>query len=164
MQVQGDALIRNNLLIGGDGVGFRSTDHQGQSRNLQFVHNTIIARKTGAHLSSWNDRDKMVFANNAVYSQEGVVIRFPNGAKKVVLTGNVVFGGTDSRLPSMKQGNGLKDFRDLTWTGERRDAHPATRSVLIDAGNPVITHQYSSITKQPEKINAGIVDFSKLHQ
>lgn len=164
MQIQGDALIRNNLLIGGDGVGFRSTDHQGQTRNLQFVHNTIIARKTGAHLSSWNDRKDMVFANNAIYSQEGVAIRFPNGAKKVVLTGNVVFGGTDSRLPSMKQGNGLTDFRDLTWTGERRDARPVTRSVLIDAGNPLITNQYSTVKTRPEKINAGIVDFSKLRQ
>ncbi len=35
MQVQGEAIVRNNVLIGASGSGFASTDHQGQTLNLQ---------------------------------------------------------------------------------------------------------------------------------
>jgi hypothetical protein len=67
MQVQGEAVVRNNLLMHGLN-GFNSHDHQGQVRDLEFVHNTIINPGRGAQLSNWNGRTNMVFANNVVYS------------------------------------------------------------------------------------------------
>lgn len=42
MQVQGEAIVRNNILINGAGAGFASTDHQGKTLNLQVIHNTIL--------------------------------------------------------------------------------------------------------------------------
>lgn len=60
MQVQGEAIVRNNVLIGGQGSGFASADHQGQSLNLQVTHNTIINTGDAFKASSWNARTGMI--------------------------------------------------------------------------------------------------------
>ena len=52
MQIQGEAVVRNNLLLAGGGAGFSSHDHMGKSRLLTVVHNTIITNGIGANLSS----------------------------------------------------------------------------------------------------------------
>src|SRR5262245_7736636 len=91
MQVQGEALVRNNLIMKGLS-GFHSHDHQGQTRDLVVVHNTIINGGPATDLFSWNGRPGMVFANNAVYSRSGPSLNFPNGDAGVTLAGNVVFG------------------------------------------------------------------------
>ena len=89
LQVQGEAIVRNNLILAG-ATGFGSHDHQGQTRDLVFVHNTIVCANRGANLSSWNGRTGMIFANNAVYCRDGASIRFPNGSADVGMAGNVV--------------------------------------------------------------------------
>ena len=45
LQVQGEAIVRNNLLMAAQGSGFASTDHQGRTVHLAFMHNTIISRR-----------------------------------------------------------------------------------------------------------------------
>ncbi|MCA8941165.1 MAG: right-handed parallel beta-helix repeat-containing protein [Planctomycetes bacterium] len=131
MQVQGEAIVRNNLLIDGDG-GFLSTDHQGQSRELTVVHNTIVTAGRGAYLSRWNGRPDMVFANNVVYSRDSESIHFSNGSSGVTVSGNVVVGGV-SNAAGFVPGNGLSDFVDLAWDGSRRNAVPTDETIYLGA-------------------------------
>lgn len=136
LQVQGEALVRNNLLVAGDGAGLASTDHQDKTRDLVFVHNTIVTRRRGANLSSWGGRAGMVFANNLVITDGGDAIRFPSGSSGVTLGGNVVVGRVSGASAGFVAGRGLEELRDVSWDGSRRDATPRAGSVVIGAGDP----------------------------
>jgi hypothetical protein len=133
LQVQGEALVRNNLLMNGL-RGFASHDHQGQTRDLVFVHNTIVNPGRGAHLLSWSGRPGMVFANNAVYSQSGDAVRFHDGAAGVQFGHNVVLGSVAGAESGWSAGRGLSDFIGVAWDAQARDARPSAGSALIGAG------------------------------
>jgi hypothetical protein len=122
MQVQGEAIVRNNLLIGGNGLGFNSTDHQGKTVNLQVVHNTIVNKAHAFRGGSWNERRNMVLANNVIYSRDQNALHFPNGYQDVRIIGNVLLG--DGPKAGSRIGRGLQDFKDLTWDASARDATP----------------------------------------
>ncbi len=136
MQIQGEAIVRNNLIMAGASAGFASTDHQGKTRNLQVLHNTIISSGRGANLSSWNGRDNMVFANNAVYTRNGPALRFPAGSAGVTLRGNVVVGQVQGARGKFLPGRGLSDFQAVTWDAQQREAVPTAASPLQGAGDP----------------------------
>lgn len=124
MQVQGEAIVRNNVLMYGSG-GFASHDHQGESRDLVFVHNTIVNDRHGARLSSWGGREGMVFANNVVYSQSyGSIVFSGTGSAGVDVRGNVVVGSVVGVTDGFTIGGGLDDFVDASWDGTRRDVTP----------------------------------------
>jgi hypothetical protein len=133
--VQGEAIVRNNLLIAAQGSGFASTDHQGKTARLTVVHNTIISRRRGANLSSWNGRDGMVFSNNVVYTDRGDALRFPRGSQGVIVSGNVLVGRVSGVAEGFVVGNGLTDFVDVSWDGSRRDATPSSDGPFIGQGD-----------------------------
>jgi hypothetical protein len=133
MQVQGEAIVRNNILINGGGAGFSSTDHQGKTLNLEVVHNTIINTGHAFRGGSWNGRDGMILANNILCSKNGDALYFPNGSKGVTITGNVTTGGGPKA--GCTPGNGLADFAALTWDAQKHDATPAAAAKL-DHANP----------------------------
>lgn len=135
LQVQGEAIVRNNLLMNG-ATGFHSHDHQGQTRNLQVVHNTIINAGPATNLTSWNGRSGMVFANNAVYSRDAGSIRFPGGSTGVTVTGNVVLGPVTGAGGGFVFGNGITDFGDVSWDAARRDGTPSAASALLGGADP----------------------------
>ena len=122
MQVQGEAIVRNNLLVNGGGSGFSSTDHQGRTRDLTVVHNTIVNIGPAFRGGSWNDRPGMILANNVICSRDAAALHFPNGSTGVVIAGNVVTGGKPPA--GCTAGRGLADFRGLAWDGSRTDATP----------------------------------------
>lgn len=123
MQVQGEAIVRNNVLINGAGAGFASTDHQGTTLNLQVIHNTIVNGGHAFRGGSWNGREGMVLANNVIYSRDASALHFANGSNGVVSRGNVVFGA--GAIEGCVKGGGLADFADLSWDASRHDATPA---------------------------------------
>lgn len=131
MQVQGEAIVRNNVLINGAGAGFSSTDHQGKTLNLQVIHNTIINSAHAFRGGSWNGRDSMVLANNILYSRDGNAMHFANGNAGVISSGNVVFG--DGPKDGCVKGRGLEDFPHVSLDGTGRDATPATDAKLKHA-------------------------------
>lgn len=130
MQVQGEAIVRANLIVGG-AQGFQSHDHQGTSMNLEVVHNTIVSANRGANLANWNNRPGMVFANNAVYSQTSQAVLFGSGSSGVELAGNVAFGSVVGASTGFSPGAGLSDFADLAWDGTALDATPTSNGALI---------------------------------
>jgi hypothetical protein len=135
MQVQGEALVCNNLLMAGAN-GFSSHDHQGQTRDLTVVNNTIINIGRGGNFSSWNNRPGLVFANNVVYSRDAEALNFPNGSAGVTLAGNVVVGAVSGVSGGFIRGRGLEDFVDVAWDASRREARPAPGSPLMGAADP----------------------------
>jgi hypothetical protein len=131
MQVQGEAIVRNNVLINGASAGFASTDHQGKTLNLQVIHNTIINAAHAFKGGSWNGREGMILANNVMYSRDANALNFPNGHAGVVSTGNVVFG--DGPKDGCVKGRGLEDFPGVSLDGAQHDATPASDAPIENA-------------------------------
>ncbi len=123
MQVQGEAIVRDNLLINGKGAGFSSTDHQGKTLGLEFIHNTVVNTGHAFRGGSWNGRAGMVLANNILYSRDASAVLFPNGHEGVTIAGNVTRG--DAPKTGCTPGRGLEDFKELSWDAALRDATPA---------------------------------------
>lgn len=123
MQVQGEAIVRNNILINGAGSGFSSTDHQGKTLNLKVIHNTVVNSGHAFRGGSWNGREGMVLANNIIYSRDANALHFANGSNGVIITGNVVFGGGPRE--GCVKGRGLEDLPGLDWDAAKHDATPA---------------------------------------
>lgn len=124
MQVQGEAIVRNNVLINGAGAGFASTDHQGKTLNLQVIHNTILNSAHAFRGGSWNGREGMVLANNILYSRDANALLYANGNAGVISTGNVVFG--DGPKDGCVKGRGFEDFPNVSLDGSKHDATPAS--------------------------------------
>ena len=124
MQVQGEAIVRNNVLINGAGAGFASTDHQGKTLNLQVIHNTILNSAHAFRGGSWNGREGMVLANNILYSRDANALNYANGNAGVISTGNVVFG--HGPKDGCVKGRGFEDFPDVSLDGSKHDATPAS--------------------------------------
>ncbi len=126
MQVQGEAIVRNNVLVNGANAGFSSTDHQGKTLNLQVIHNTIINAGHAFRGGSWNDREGMVLANNLLYSRDQNALHYPAGNAGVLTKGNVVWG--QGPKDGCVKGRGFDDFPQLRLDGAKPDASPATDS------------------------------------
>jgi hypothetical protein len=122
MQVQGEAIVRNNVLMNAKGAGFASTDHQGKSLNLQVLHNTIINASHAFSGSSWDSRQGMILANNVLYSRDKNAMNFPNGKNGVTIAGNIVVG--DGAKDGTRPGRGLEDFVHVSWDADHSDALP----------------------------------------
>lgn len=122
MQVQGEAIVRNNVLISAKGSGFASTDHQGRTLNLQVIHNTIINSGHAFSGGSWNGREGMVLANNVLISKEANAFHFANGFEGVIIQGNVVSGQGNKHNSALARG--LTDFVAVTWDAQSHDATP----------------------------------------
>lgn len=131
MQVQGEAIVRNNLLVDGKNAAFNSTDHQGKTVNLQVIHNTLVNTSHAFRGGSWSARDNMVLANNVIYSRQQNALHLPNGNAGIHIIGNVLLGG--GPMYGSKLGLGLEDFRSLTWDASKRDATPM-RDAPFDVG------------------------------
>lgn len=135
LQVQGEALVRNNLVVGGP-IGFHTHDHQGQTRDLVLVHNTVLSTGLAADLQSWSGRPGMVLANNVLYSLEGRALEAPGGLAGVTVSANRVLGSLVGVEPrGLLPGGGLGDFVDASWDGSRWDVRPAPDGVLPGAGD-----------------------------
>jgi hypothetical protein len=158
LQWGGEAIIRNNLFMNGY-AGFEGKNDQGSTVNMTFVHNTIINSGRATHLSTWNGSSGMVFANNAIYSQNGESIDFPNGSAGVAISGNVVLGSVVGTSGGSVAGTGLGDFVNVTWDASNRNATPSAGSPLIGAGDPTysVTEDINGATRSGP-LDAGALD------
>jgi hypothetical protein len=137
LQVQGEAIVRNNLALGGS-FAFSSHDHQAQSRDLHVVHNTFVSGGGAASMQSWSGRPNMQFANNACYATGGNAIRFGNGSSGVTMAGNVAFGALYNVSGGYVAGAGLHDFVDVTLPTFHRDARPVVGGALDNRGSAAV--------------------------
>jgi len=136
MQIQGECIVRNNLVIAGGANAFASQPHQGDPTRMTVVHNTFVNTGTAVRLVDWGAGEEMVFANNACYSQSGNAINAVNGSVGVSFNGNVACGAVTGGIAGFQIGTGMTDFVSLSWDGVLRDAHPSGGSPLRSAADP----------------------------
>ncbi|WP_405234379.1 right-handed parallel beta-helix repeat-containing protein [Lentisalinibacter salinarum] len=133
IQSAADAIIRNNIIIGGE-IALQS--HQaGSPSNHEIVHNTIINDGSGIYVRDVSG--PVLIANNAVYSQSGAAIRLISGdLSKVTVAGNVGAGGLSGGSAGYENGNGIAvDFVAASYRNSPPiNVFPALESALIDAG------------------------------
>lgn len=133
IQAAADAVIRNNVILSDEGIGFRSQEHQEVlPNNLEFVHNTIVGVSPCVKLSEWDIRVGLVFANNAVYC-EGTPFHVVGGLRGVTLSGNIVhpWSQVGSREGVSPGGSALLDLVDIS----DRNVYPTEGSSLLAAGD-----------------------------
>lgn len=134
MQVQGEAVVRNNILIGGQ-HGFFSANHQGTVTDLKFIHNTVLNSKTAVRVNDWDGKPGMVFANNICYSETGSAIIFNGGANGVSVQGNLVVGAVIGKNQGFSQGAGLSDFAGASYDGSTTNVTPLQSGAIPGSGN-----------------------------
>lgn len=137
MQIQGECIVRNNLVISATGSAFASQIHQGNPTNIQVIHNTFINGARAARLSSWSGATNMLFANNACYSTGNFALDVVGGVTGIGFAGNVLFGSVTAGVPggSYTIGNGLGDFVNVTANASSRNAHLAAVSACRGAAS-----------------------------
>jgi len=117
IQVAAEAIVRNNLVIGGKDACIASRPHQGVTpRELTIVFNTLVNEGVCFRARAWTGTG-LVFANNALYSKGG------QPCDGIASDGNVV-------VPD------LSAFVKLALDGSVRDATPAKGSPLIGGADP----------------------------
>ncbi|KAA0208780.1 hypothetical protein EDM80_15305 [bacterium] len=154
MQIQGECIVRNNLVINATGSAFASQYHQGNPTNLQVIHNTFVNSGRAVNLSAWQGASNMVFANNVCYSQSSDAIRFATGNTGVTCVGNVIAGALVSvpagaTVATGNTANPLADFTNVTWNATSRNALPVAGCAIIGAGNAThaVTNDITGATR-----------------
>jgi len=158
IQVQGEALVSNNLVVDVALNGFQSFNHEGWSTDLVVMHNTIVTSGIGMKLVHWNNKTpnqpvgigETYLINNAIYSQFDDAVSFSNAPESSVVIGrNVTFGSISGYTPFPNQfipGTGLIDFENVTWNADGRDAVPAPGSALLGIGDNFFVEQQGVLT------------------
>jgi hypothetical protein len=148
IQAAADAIIRNNVIFGGDsGSGLASNIHQSASPgNLTIVNNTIFSHQNYQRALSIANPTNGVFsgpilvANNALYdsSQEGgLALRYPL-LPNIMISGNIGIGDIEPAFPPLSinawspTGILATDFVD--W--QELNAFPSNNSTLFNAAEP----------------------------
>jgi hypothetical protein len=135
IQVEADAIIRNNLVLSAAADGIRNQNHQQMSvEDLEIVHNTVI--NAGEAIRSDHIAGSVLIANNALYSQNANALRVSGTLTGLVVSGNVgsgslqgVSGGVDT------SGNLASDFLDAAFGASKLGVFPKPGSKLIAAGD-----------------------------
>ncbi len=164
MQIQGECIVRNNLVINATGSAFASQVHQGNPTNLQVTHNTFVNSGRAVNLSAWQGASNMIFANNVCYSQSNDAIRFATGNTGVTCVGNVIAGALVSvpaggTVATSNTANPLLDFTSLTWNATARNALPVAGCAIVGAGNAThaVTNDITGATRASQ-LESGCYD------
>ncbi|MCB9691035.1 MAG: right-handed parallel beta-helix repeat-containing protein [Alphaproteobacteria bacterium] len=141
MEVVGEALVRNNVVVQAQGIGIRSGNHENNDlRNVRITFNTVaLAGQEAVRLDDWANREGMVFSSNAIANITGRGFRYDSDEEDTTnyITSNVVSGLVEGVDPTLfpdwyLPGSGLADFADaVNW-----DFYPAVNSGLVGVGDP----------------------------
>lgn len=137
MQIQGECIVRNNLVMSDSGTAFASQSHQGDPTKMTVVHNTFISAGNAVKLGAWQNGSDMLFANNACYSQNGAALTTSGGTAGVMFAGNVSHGSVPVGTSGFQPGTGLGDFVDVSWDTTKRNAKPGENSPLLEAASAI---------------------------
>ncbi|MEM9385294.1 MAG: right-handed parallel beta-helix repeat-containing protein [Pseudomonadota bacterium] len=112
IQVTGDVLVRNNVVIleGIEGeAGFvGSPSQQGTPNNLVVLHNTIVRRAGAGRCMSFRgwrgEAPRIIVANNAVYCPEGEALYVGDNTQLGLIVSNAIEGTTSLRVGTFAAG------------------------------------------------------------
>lgn len=135
IQIVGQVIVRNNIILGAGTNGIQSKASQGQTpHDLVIAHNTIIG-STGPCLKAndWATAPNQLVTNNALYCDSGTAIDLNGGAPNAQVFGNAGLG-TSNAASGFRQGGTLA--ADL---GPAPKVYPPAGSSLINAGDQAHT-------------------------
>ena len=104
----------------------------------------------------------MVLANNAIYTDGGEAIRFPNGSDRVQVAGNVILGRVVGVSRGYAFGADLSDFTEVSWDASNRDVRPSKDSALLGRGvfKYSVEHDYLGEKRFGNPSSGCLVSFS----
>ena len=132
IQIVGQVVVRNNIIVGAGANGIQSKASQAQTpHDLSITHNTIVMA-AGPCLKSndWATATNQVVANNALYCAGGTAIDLNGGAPNATVTGNMGLG-TSNAATGFRMGSSIA--ADL---GSATKPYPPVGSMLINGGDP----------------------------
>ncbi len=135
IQIVGQVIVRNNVILGAGANGIQSKSSQGQTpHDLVIAHNTVIS-SVGPCLKAndWAAAPNQLIANNALYCAGGTAIDLNGGAPGAMLFGNAGLG-TSNAASGFRQGGTLA--ADL---GASPNVYPPAGSSLVNAGDAAHT-------------------------
>lgn len=135
IQIVGQVVVRNNVILGAGANGIQSKASQGQTpHDLVIEHNTVIS-SGGPCLKAndWTAAPNQLVANNAFYCAGGTAIDLNGGAPGAMLFGNAGLG-TSNAAGGFRQGGTLA--ADL---GASPNVYPPAGSSLVNAGDAAHT-------------------------
>lgn len=136
VQVAADTILRNNIILDSPSYALLSQTHQGvPTGNLHIVHNTFVGTDACLRLSGWNNKQDIVFANNAVYCPSGGFSI--GGLNGVSISGNVMTP-PPSAFPASGYTTGRSISQDFV-DAPRRDTYPTSDAPSLGAGNTAHT-------------------------
>jgi hypothetical protein len=130
IQLVGQAIVRNNLVIGAGASGIASKPSQGfRPSHAVIVHNTVLgAGDACLRMNEWGGESGNVVANNALYCPGGIAMRASTGTGSASIAGNVVVGSLMSVSSGTSPGRSpAMDFEDAA----RGNLYPAAGSPLV---------------------------------
>ncbi|MBL9013583.1 MAG: right-handed parallel beta-helix repeat-containing protein [Myxococcales bacterium] len=131
IQIVGQVIVRNNIILGAGANGIQSKASQGQTpRDLVIAHNTVVMAG-GPCLKSndWATAANQIVANNALYCADGIAIDLNGGAPNAMISGNVGLG-TSNAASGFRAGSSVA--ADL---GSAANPYPPAGSALVNAGD-----------------------------
>ena len=151
IQAAADTIFRNNIILHSIEAGFLSQSHNGVTpENLEFVHNTLVGGDPCVRLDAWNDKQGLVFANNAIYCPaDSFRISGLNG---VTVAGNV-FEPEASGFPAGGYTVGRSENLDFL-DADNLQVYPTSDSAVLGVGDPA----YSASTDFNVTARLGGVD------
>lgn len=136
IQVVGQVVVRNNIVIDAGANGIHSKASQGfYPHDVVIVHNTVFnAGAACMKTNDWSGQSGQLIANNAFYCPGGLAVDINGGAPSATLAGNVALGEVRSAGGGFAGGTAASDL------GAPASAppvvYPPSGSPLIDAGDP----------------------------
>ena len=114
IQLTGQAIIRNNIVIGAGLSGIQSKPSNGYDpHDALIAHNTVVGASDACLKGNgWNVSSNIVAVNNALYCGATNAFRVPEGQGSATVQGNVGLGGSDvtgAVAPGMSEAADLGD-------------------------------------------------------
>jgi hypothetical protein len=134
IQLVGDAIVRNNLVMNAGASGIASKSSQGYiPKDLEIAYNTVVgAGDSCLRGNEWNttDSDSISVVGNALYCAATTAIRLPDGSD-ATFADNAVQGTVEAPSGTFPAGAPEDDLSDPAGM----DLYPTSDSSLLDMGD-----------------------------
>jgi hypothetical protein len=135
IQLVGDAIVRNNLVMNAGANGISSNPSQGNvPRELDIAYNTVVgAGDSCLRGNQWNGAESASIraVGNALYCGATTAIRLPDGAGAATFADNATLGTVEAPGGTFAAGAPEDDLADPIGL----DLYPAAGSALLDMGD-----------------------------
>jgi len=133
IQIVGQIVVRNNVVIGAVGNGIHSKPSQGfDPTDLSIVNNTIYGAGSACIKGNqWPAGSGQIVANNAVYCETSQALSFVEGIGTAVFASNVGLGTSDVAGSPIAGAGALADLGNP----DAAATYPPPGSSLVDAGS-----------------------------